>query len=96
MQGSRTHRTWPWCLLSLLLVTAGACQIPGSQPTGGTSSTSASEADRTRKMEEKQREIERKAEEIRTMQGTDQEKIDAMNELDRMQRELADMQDDTP
>ena len=65
--------------------------MPSSQPAGGTATNSA-EAEKTRKMQEKADEIARKEEEIRNMQGTEQEKIDAMNELDRMRRELADMQ----
>jgi hypothetical protein len=39
-------------------------------------------------MEEKAAEIERRAEEIRTMEGTDQEKIDAANELEKERQEL--------
>ena len=87
------RRLLPWLVLSLLFsfLTATGCQMPSSQPPGGTASSSA-EADKTRKMEEKAAEIARKEEEIRNMQGTEQEKIDAMNELDRMRRELADMQ----
>ena len=52
------------------------------------SDDSMSESDRTRAMEEKAAEIERKAEEIRNMQGTEQEKIDALNELERERQEL--------
>lgn len=87
------RRRLPWLVLSLLVVvlTAAGCQMPSTQPAGSTASTEA-EADKTRRMEEKAAEIARKEEEIRNMQGTEQEKIDAMNELDRMRRELADMQ----
>ena len=42
-------------------------------------------------MEEKSAEIEKNAEEVRNMEGTDQEKIDAMNSLDQERRELNDM-----
>lgn len=93
MQGSRMRRLLPWLVLSLLLLSlaVAGCQMPSSQPAGGTASTEA-EADKTRRMEEKAAEIARKEEEIRNMQGTEQEKMDAMNELDRMRRELADMQ----
>ena len=52
------------------------------------SEESSSEADRTRAMEEKAAEIDRKAEEIRNMQGTEQEKMDAVNELERERQEL--------
>ena len=87
------RRLLPWLVLSLLVLSlaVAGCQMPSSQPAGGTASTEA-EADKTRRMEEKAAEIARKEEEIRNMQGTEQEKIDAMNELDRMRRELADMQ----
>ena len=87
------RRRFPWLVLSLLVLflAVAGCQMPSSQPAGGTATTSA-EAEKTRKMQEKADEIARKEEEIRNMQGTEQEKIDAMNELDRMRRELADMQ----
>jgi hypothetical protein len=66
-------------------------------PQSGSSSTqsgsSTAEAERTRKMEEKAAEIERHAEELRNMQGTEQEKIDAMNRLDQERRELNEMQE---
>jgi hypothetical protein len=52
------------------------------------SAESSSEADRTRAMEEKAAEIGRRAEEIRTMDGTEQEKIDAVNELEKERQEL--------
>jgi hypothetical protein len=52
------------------------------------SEESTIEADRTREMEEKAAEIERKAEEIRNMDGTEQEKIDAVNELEKERQEL--------
>jgi hypothetical protein len=52
------------------------------------SEESSSEADRTRAMEEKAAELDRRAEEIRTMDGTEQEKIDAVNELERERQEL--------
>ena len=48
--------------------------------------------ERTRRIEEKGAEIERRAEEIRNMQGTEQEKIDAMNQLEQERRELMEMQ----
>ena len=52
------------------------------------SDDSMSESDRTRAMEEKAAEIERKAEEIRNMEGTEQEKMDALNDLERERQEL--------
>jgi hypothetical protein len=38
-------------------------------------------------MEAKAKEIDRKAEEVRNMDGTEQEKIDAMNSVDQERRE---------
>lgn len=55
---------------------------------------SASEADRTRRMEEKAAEIQHMEEEIRAMEGSDQDKIDAVNRLDEARRELAAMEED--
>jgi TolA-binding protein len=88
-------------VLSLILLLASlGCQMPssfsGSSTSTSTSSSSASsesEAERTRRIEAKAAEIERRAEEIRNMQGTEQEKIDAMNDLERQRRELMEMQE---
>ncbi|HEY7213844.1 MAG TPA: hypothetical protein VIC28_04400 [Thermoanaerobaculia bacterium] len=92
MEESRVRWALPF-LLALSLMTWG-CNMPpsGSSSTASDSSTS-SEAERTRKMEEKAAEIERHAEEIRNMQGTEQEKIDAMNRLEEERRELNEMQE---
>jgi hypothetical protein len=92
MQGSRVRRPSSWFVLSLLVLLAAfswACQVPSSTPSSG----SASEAERTRKIEEKAAEIDRKAAEIQTMQGTEQEKIDAVNDLEKERRELQEMQE---
>jgi hypothetical protein len=78
-------------LLSLLLAgLLGACNLPASGPSPSSTGDSA-EAEKTRQMEEKAAEIERRAEEIRNMEGTEQEKIDALNELDKERRELNEM-----
>ena len=45
-------------------------------------------------MEEKAAEIERMAAEIQTMEGSDQEKIDAVNRLEQERRELERMQEE--
>jgi len=95
MQGSLVRRpcrssSWPLLsLLALLLPLAWGCDMPHSAPASGTSSSEA--AEKTRKMEEKAAEIDRHAEEVRNMEGTDQEKIDAMNSLDQERRELTEM-----
>jgi TolA-binding protein len=96
MQGKRVRRPLSWLVLSLLVLVSvsWACQVPSSTPpSGSASSESSSEAERTRKMEEKAAEIERKAAEIQNMQGTEQEKIDAVNDLERERREFQEMQD---
>jgi TolA-binding protein len=94
MKESRVR--WPLLfLLALLLLVTWGCNLPpsGTSSSSSTDSSSSSEAERTRKMEEKAAEIERHAEEIRNMQGTDQEKIDAMNRLEQERRELNEMQE---
>jgi hypothetical protein len=92
----------PWTILSilaLLFALSSGCQLPGGSSSSGAASESSAggdEAERTRQMEEKAAEIERRAEEIRNMEGSDQEKIDALNELDRERRELERMQEGGP
>ncbi|MFL6261728.1 MAG: hypothetical protein ACJ76Y_18680 [Thermoanaerobaculia bacterium] len=85
MQGSRV-RLWP--VLSLLALLG--CNMPSSSPPPSSAGSSA-EAEKTQKMEEKAAEYQRHAEEVRNMEGTEQEKIDAMNSLDQERRELNEM-----
>jgi basic membrane lipoprotein Med (substrate-binding protein (PBP1-ABC) superfamily) len=47
-----------------------------------------SEAERTKAMEAKARELNQKAGEIQNMQGTEQEKIDAVNKLEQERQDL--------
>jgi TolA-binding protein len=94
-----------WQVLSLVVLsTTLGCEMPSSSSTeeGTTASSSSesssesssqSEAERTRQIEEKAAGIARREEEIRNMQGTEQEKIDAVNELERERRELMEMQE---
>ncbi len=86
-----------WLVLSLIVLsTAPGCQMPASTSSSATeeeASSSESEAERTRLIEEKAAGIARREEEIRNMQGTEQEKIDAVNELERERRELMEMQE---
>lgn len=53
-----------------------------------------SEAERTKAMEAKARELDKKAAEIQNMQGTEQEKIDAVNKLEQERQELHSMSGD--
>ncbi len=87
-----------WLVLSLIVL--AGCQMPSSTTSSGkeeegtaASSSSEGEAERTRRIEEKAASIARRKEEIRNMQGTEQEKIDAFNELERERRELMEMQE---
>lgn len=85
---------WIRLLALLLSLMTWGCNLPqGGTSSSASDSSTSSEAERTRKMEEKAAEIERHAEEIRNMQGTEQEKIDAMNRLDEERRELNEMQE---
>jgi TolA-binding protein len=92
MPGSRVRRPPTWRVLFLFvlaLAAAAACRMPSSAPAAGSGTSEA--AEKTKRMEEKSAEIEKHAEAVRTMEGTDQEKIDAMNSLDQERRELNDM-----
>lgn len=88
MSGSRVRRGWPVLSLLLLLPWAG-CDMPSSSP--APSAGSSAEAEKTQKMEEKAADYQRHAEEVRNMEGTEQEKLDAMNSLDQERRELNEM-----
>jgi hypothetical protein len=85
-------------LLSLLLpVLAGAAlagcrrQAAVAPASGGDAAQGAayqSEAERTKAMEEKARELDKKAADIQNMEGTEQEKIDAVNKLEQERQDL--------
>jgi len=96
MQGSRVRSPLSWLVLSLLallLPMAWGCDRLGSSSHAGSGAASSGEAEKTRKMEEKKAEFDRKAEAVRTMEGTEQEKIDAMTSLDQERRELTEQGD---
>ena len=89
-----------WLVLSLIVLsTTLGCQMPSStkgsatEEEGTAASSSSSEGERTRRIEEKAAGIARREEEIRNMQGTDQEKIDAMSRIEQARRELLEMQE---
>ncbi len=67
--------------------------VPGDGSAGG--GTYQSEAERTKAMEAKARELDQKAAEIQNMQGTEQEKIDAVNKLEQERQELNGMGGDS-
>lgn len=94
MDKSRTrHGSWLALFLLLAPVVSG-CEIPqtGSVSVGAPTSSS-NEAERTKKIEAKAAEIERMAQDIQNMTGTEQEKIDAMNKLEQARRELNELQE---
>jgi TolA-binding protein len=88
-------------LISLVLVMlmaatalAGCRRHPAAAPPAQAADEAApgatrwSEAERTKAMEEKARQLDQKAAEIQGMQGTEQEKIDAVNKLEQERQEL--------
>lgn len=83
-----------FCRLLVLILLPGAwgCESPPSSSTVETEDAgSTDEAERTRKMQELAAEIERDAEEIRTMEGTEEEKLEALNRLEEKRQELNDL-----
>ncbi len=83
-------------LLTLLLAGTWACdhvsshfsKNDSSKPSSSQESSVATEADRTREMEEKAADINRQAEDLKTMEGSDQDKIDAYNKMQQDQQNL--------
>jgi hypothetical protein len=71
----------------------------GAPSAGGDASSQGSDyqsqAERTKAMEAKARELDQKAAEIQNMQGTEQEKIDAVNKLEQERQELNRMGGDS-
>ena len=88
-----------WLVLSLVVLsTALGCKMPSSTVASDTeedaaAASSESEAERTRRIEEKAAEIARMEEELRNMQGSEQEKIDALGRIEQARRELMEMQE---
>jgi len=82
-------------VLSLLVLLLPLACKPHSKPAEESSSSNPSteNAELTRKMEEKAADIRSKEEEIRNMQGTDEEKAEAVKKLDAERQELIEMQD---
>jgi hypothetical protein len=75
--------------LGALLAVAGCRQRTADKPVSESgaapadSAAATSEAQRTREMEQKASEINKQANEIQNMQGSEQEKIDAVNRLEK-------------
>jgi hypothetical protein len=94
------------CWLAAMALLAGAalvaCQQSSSQAPGGTAAGSSSasappsEAQRTQEMEKKAKDINQQARDIQSMQGTDQEKIDAVNKLEQQRQDLTRQSEGAP
>lgn len=86
-----------WLFVVVLLPVAWGCEKPPSTGTADSEEAgSSSEAERTRKMQELAAEIERDAEEIRTMEGTEEEKLEALNRLEEKREELNALAEGSP
>jgi hypothetical protein len=85
-------------VFALLLAALPGCQAghTGDTTSSASSSSTTSEAERTREMERKAADIAKRTEELKTMTGSEQEKIDAANQLDKERRELADQAEAKP
>lgn len=99
MQLTAARRPLPFISLLVVMLPAvtalGGCRhhqaaAPPAQAAddGAPGATRWSEAERTKAMEEKARQLDQKAAEIQSMQGTEQEKIDAVNKLEQERQEL--------
>ena len=95
-------RPLPWLAALTLLAGAAlvACQHSSSEVQGGGASSSASappsEAQRTQEMEKKAKDIDQQARDIQSMQGTEQEKIDAVNKLEQQRQDLTRQSEGAP
>jgi len=80
-------------LALLLLASLPACQAkPPDAITITPSSSSTSEADKARELQQKAADLDRRAEELKTKDMTDQERIDAANQIEKERQALADQQ----
>lgn len=84
--------TWLAVAGILPLMVLGGCNRPAGSPApagdAAQEQAAQSQAERTKQIEEKARELDRRAAEIQNMQGTEQEKIDAVNKLEQERQEL--------
>ncbi|MDP9121945.1 MAG: hypothetical protein M3O15_11380 [Acidobacteriota bacterium] len=105
MSNRRTRRPllYLWTLLVVATASLAAChRHQPASPAAGVSSTSGSsttgttsQAQRTRDMEDKAKEMNRQAGDIQNMQGTEQEKIDAVNKLEQQRQDLSNQAETT-
>lgn len=78
-------------LLTLLLAGTWACDRTSSGPPIATEGSGSAESARTSEMEDKAADINRQAEDLKTMEGSDQDKIDAYNKMQQDQQDLNSM-----
>ncbi|HEV3455527.1 MAG TPA: hypothetical protein VHG32_03150 [Thermoanaerobaculia bacterium] len=102
----RVHETRGVLALTVLGLMLAASLAGCGRHSGGTATTGSgdaatagsdyqSQAERTKAMEAKARELDQKAADIQNMQGTEQEKIDAVNKLEQERQELNKMGGDS-
>jgi hypothetical protein len=91
------RRPLPLFMLTLLLAGTWSCDHLSSHLSKDDSSKSSSsqesgvssEIERTRELEKKADDIDRQAEDLKTMEGSDQDKIDAYNKMQQDQQDLS-------
>jgi len=82
------RRPLPLFFLSLLLAGAFACDRTNAGPPVTTQGSGSTEAARTREMDQKAADMQRHADEMQNMQGSEQDKINAYNKLQQEQQGL--------
>jgi len=90
------RRPLPLLLLSLLLAGAWSCDRTNSGAPVATQGGGSAEAERTREMDAKAADMQRQADSIRTMEGSEQDKIDAVNKLEQDRQQLNDTAEGSP
>jgi hypothetical protein len=82
------RRPLPLLLLSLLLAGAWSCDRTNSGAPVATQGGGSAEAERTREMDDKAADMKRQADSIQSMEGSEQDKIDAVNKLEQDRQQL--------
>jgi hypothetical protein len=82
------RRPVPFLLLSLLLAGAWSCDRTNSGPPVTTQGSGSAEAERTHEMDTKAADMQRQADAIQTMEGSEQDKIDAVNKLEQDRQQM--------
>lgn len=82
------RRPFPLLFLAFLLAGAFACDRTNAGPPVTPQGSGSTEAARTREMDQKAADMQRHADELQNMQGSEQDKIDAYNKLQQEQQDL--------